>query len=86
MKHKSKPVNPVDFNSGERRDLAEIIKNLRNDIVVDKTKGKGAPEPNVTGEQPDNASVEKAMNLRGRPSRVEKFRMGLSGITARVPA
>ena len=86
MKRKSKPVNPVDFNSGQRRDLAEIIKGLRNDIIVDKKTDGGASEPDAASEPPDTASVEAKTTLRERPTRVERFRMGLLGITTRVPA
>ena len=86
MKHITKPVNPVDFNSGQRRDLAEIIKGLRNDIIVDRNSDGGASEPDAESELPDNARVEKKAPLHERPSRAERFRMGLLGITTRVPA
>ncbi len=86
MKHITKPSNPVNLDSGERRDLVEIIKGLRNDIIVDKNADGGASEPDAASELPDTARVEKKMTLRGRPTRAERFRMGLLGITARISA
>ena len=86
MKHITKPFNPVDFNSGERRDLAEIIKGLRNDIIVDKKTDRGASPPDAENARRDNTRVEKKTILRRRVARAEKFRMGLPGIAERVPA
>ncbi len=85
MKHITKPSNPVDFNSGERRDLAGIIKGLRDDIIVSEKKSKSAP-PDTGSERPNGTRVEKNMILRRRAARTEKFRMGLPGIAERVPA
>ncbi len=85
MKHITKPSNPVDFNSGERRDLAEIIKGLRDDIIVSEKKSKSAP-PDAGGKRPDGTRVEKNTILRRRVASAKRFRMGLPGIAERVPA
>lgn len=85
MKHITKPSNPVDFNSGEHRDLAEIIKGLRSDTIVSEKKNTSAP-PDAGSKRPENTRVEKNTILRRRAGRSEKFRMGLPGIAERVPA
>ena len=82
MKDSKKPSNPVDFNSGERRDLYEIIKNLRKDIIMPDNREKGAPA-NGENEQSNPAGAKRNKSLLGRAG---ALRMGLMGIATRIPA
>ena len=82
MKDSTKPSNPVDLNSGQRRDLHEIIKNLRKDIIIDKNRDKGAPAE-AESEQMDQAGVKRSKSLLGRAG---ALRMGMMGTATRIPA
>lgn len=80
MSHITKPSNPVNFDSGQRRDLEEIIKSLRKDIIIDKNRDNRAPVE-TESEQTDQA--ERTQTLVGR---ARTLRMGLMGMAARIPA
>jgi hypothetical protein len=82
MNNITKPSNPVDLNSGQRRDLEEIIKSLRKDIIIDKNRDKGAPTE-AESEHMDEAGAKRNKSLLGR---TRALRMGLMGIATRVPA
>ncbi len=82
MKHKSKPMNPVNLDSGQRRDLDEIIKNLRKDVISPKIEKKDAPS-HIEEEQPDSAGVQKTGVLNRRSG---VFHRGLLGVLQRIPA
>lgn len=82
MNNITKPSNPVNLDSGQRRDLYEIIKNLRNDITMPDNREKGAPAGGEN-EQPNPAEVKRSKSLLGRAG---ALRMGLMGIATRIPA
>lgn len=82
MNNITKPSNPVNLDSGQRRDLDDIIKNLRKDIIMPDNRGKGAPA-DAEGERPDQTGEERTRSLFGRAG---ALRMGLMGIAARIPA
>jgi hypothetical protein len=82
MSHITKPSNPVNFDSGQRRDLEEIIKNIRKDIIIHKNKEKGAPAE-AESERADRAGAKRGRSLLGRAGTI---RMGLVGMATRIPA
>jgi hypothetical protein len=82
MKNITKPSNPVNLDSGQRRDLDEIIKSLRKDIIIPDNRDKGA-STEAESERTDQAEAKRNRSLLGR---TRALRMGLVGIAARVPA
>jgi hypothetical protein len=82
MKHITKPINPVNLDSGERRDLQDIIDGLRKGIIVPEDKDRGA-SPDDGDRKPDRPTLQRDGGFRGRAAAI---RMGLLGIGDRIPA
>lgn len=82
MKRMSREPSPVNLDSGQHRDLEEIIESLRKDIIVSNRKNRGAssePEDN----RPDSASARRGGVSRKRAG---AFHRGLLGVGRRIPA
>jgi hypothetical protein len=85
MKNITKPSNPVNLDSGQRRDLDEIIKSLRKDITIPDNRDTDAPtEAEV--EQSENMEQAGRKRTRSLLGRARALRLGLMGTAMRVPA
>lgn len=83
MEHITKPSNAVNLDSGQRRDLEEIIESLRKDIIVPKNGNRDTSPSSAEDERPDSSTARRDRMFDGRAAAI---RMGLLGIAQRIPA